>query len=320
MACQNFAVTDESSLAYGVQSACGTPQTVLTALRYTSDDIALTTEASESNEIRSDRNVTDLIRTSASLGGSVGFELSYETFDPFFQALLQSTTALDGAGTPIKNGKAKKYFTMERNVPTSSGNNYTSWSDLQVASLDLSIQQGDVGVTGSWTMLGQGLPVNSGTSIDGSGYTAANTNPIYSIVSGVGEVEVDGVVVGSVQSVNLTISNNLREQRALGAVSASGIANGRFTVTGSTSIYFENNTMSSKFINDGTFTLKITLEDSMGTTSGNIYEIWLPKLKFSNLTNSIPGVGQDVILAGDFQALYNSTEDGTITIASTDAV
>src|SRR6185503_12159799 len=96
MACELFAVTDEASLAYGVQTACGTPATALISLRYTSESLAMTTEATQSNEIRNDRNVTDLVRTSASVGGAIGFELSYETFDFFFQGLLQSATPLGG--------------------------------------------------------------------------------------------------------------------------------------------------------------------------------------------------------------------------------
>lgn len=319
MACQIFAVTDEASLAYGVQSACGTPQTALTALRYTSENLAMTTQATQSNEIRSDRNVTDLVRTSASVGGAVGFELSYETFDDFIQGLLQANTALDGAGTNIKNGKTKKYFTFERNTPVDATNYFTSFSDMQVASLDLQIQQGNP-IQGTFNFMGQGLPVNSGTSIDGSGYTAANTNPVYNTVAGVGTVEVDGVAVGSVQGVTLTIANSLREQRALGSVAPAGVANGKFVVTGNLSIYFENNVLASKFLNDQSFTLKIVLEDTLGTTSGNKYTIDMKNIKFSNLANAVPGVGQDVILQGDFQAIYNSTQDGTITVSSTDLV
>ncbi len=321
MSCELFAVTDEASLAYGVQSACGTPQTALTALRYTSENLALSTQSTQSNEIRSDRNVSDLVRTGASLGGAVGFELSYETFDDFFKGLLQSPTALDGAGTTIKNGKTRQFLTFERNTPAGAGptNFFTSFSDMQIASLDLQIQQGNP-VQGTWNFIGQQMPINSGTSIDGTGYTAANTNPVYNTVAGVGSVEVDGVAVGSVQGLTLTISNNLREQRALGSVAPAGVANGKFTVNGNISIYFVSNAMSSKFINDGEFTLKVTLMDSLGTTSGNTYEIEMSRVKFSNLSNAVPGINQDVLLQGDFQAIYNSSQDGSITVASTDLV
>lgn len=321
MACEIFAVTDEASLAYGVQTACGTPATSLISLRYTSESLAMTTEATQSNEIRNDRNVTDLVRTSASVGGAIGFELSYETFDTFIQGLLQSPLPLDGTGTSIKNGKTKQYLTFERNTPAGPGptNYFTSFQDMQIASMDLQIQQG-APIQGTWNVLGQGLPVNSSTSIDADGYAPANDNPVYNTVAGVGEVLVDGAPIGSIQGVTLTISNNLREQRSLGSIAPAGVANGKFVVTGNISIYFENNVLASKFINDQSFTMKITLEDTLGVTSGNKYVIEMLNIKFNNLTNSVPGINQDVLLQGDFQAVYNTTQDGTITVSSTDAV
>jgi hypothetical protein len=320
MACELFAVTDEASLAYGVQVACGTPATSLISLRYTSESLAMTTEATQSNEIRDDRNVTDLVRTSASVGGAIGFELSYETFDIFFQGLLQSPVPFDGVGTEIKNGKTKQYLTFERNTPAGPGptNYFTSFQDMQIASLDLQIQQG-APIQGTWTVLGQGLPVNSSTSIDVDGYSPANDNPVYNTVAGVGSIVIDNVEIGAVQGLTLTISNNLREQRALGSVAPAGVANGKFTVTGTVAIYFENNDLASKFINDQSFDLFITLEDTLGTTAGNQITIWLPSVKFGNLTNSVPGINQDVLLEGDFQAIYAAGSDATIAMTTSDA-
>ncbi len=57
MSCEIFAVTDEASLAYGVQSACGTPQTALVSLRYTSDSLAFTTQSTQSNEIKKNAQI-----------------------------------------------------------------------------------------------------------------------------------------------------------------------------------------------------------------------------------------------------------------------
>ena len=114
MACNLSAVSDEASLAFAKQSACGTPSTALTAARYTSESMGLATESTESQEIRSDRNVIDTVRTSASVTGDVAFELSYGSHDPLFLGLLQASTTFDGAGTPVKNGKTKHYFKIGR--------------------------------------------------------------------------------------------------------------------------------------------------------------------------------------------------------------
>ncbi len=320
MSCQIFAVTDEASLAFGLQSACGTPQTSLTSARYTSEALALTTQSTQSTEIRPDRNVSDLVRTQADVGGPIGFELSYGSFDLFIAGLLQSATLLDGATSAvIKNGKTKRYFTLERNTPVGVTNYFTSFADEQVSQLDLQIQQGQP-VSGTFTMLGSAEPAASGTSLDTGGYTAANTNEIYNTVAGVGDVQIDGVSVGSVEALTLSITNNLRPQRALGSVAPAGVASGKFVVTGNISIYFTSNALVTKFLNDDSFDLEITLDDlAAGTTHGNQYVIRMENCKFSSLTNAVPGINQDVLLVGDFQAIYNSSQDGTITVTAIDA-
>ncbi len=60
--------------------------------------------SAKSNEIRSDRQVSDLVLTGASASGSIPFELTYREHDDFIQALMQGTwgaqTKWDGtAGT-----------------------------------------------------------------------------------------------------------------------------------------------------------------------------------------------------------------------------
>jgi hypothetical protein len=75
MTCQNFASTSEGSLAYGVQSACGTVQSTLKQLRFVSETLNSTAASTQSNEIRVNRNVADLVRTSTSVGGQFNVEL-----------------------------------------------------------------------------------------------------------------------------------------------------------------------------------------------------------------------------------------------------
>ena len=54
MSCPNIADTSSASLAYGVQSACGTQQTSLNALRFTSHNLNFSDTKTESQEIRPD--------------------------------------------------------------------------------------------------------------------------------------------------------------------------------------------------------------------------------------------------------------------------
>ena len=66
-------------------------------LRYTSESLAATNENTPSEEIRGDRQIADVPRTSFSAGGDINFELSYGTYDnEFAYALQHSDTWVTG--------------------------------------------------------------------------------------------------------------------------------------------------------------------------------------------------------------------------------
>lgn len=67
----------------------GSPQTPkLNEFRFTNDSLTQTTEVSVSEEIRSDRQVSDIIRTAVSAAGEVGIELSYGSHDDLLAGAL----------------------------------------------------------------------------------------------------------------------------------------------------------------------------------------------------------------------------------------
>ncbi len=93
------------ALRYVKEVTFGTnPGTDMTALRYTSEGLTPNVEFIASDEIRNDRQITDTIQTGSEPGGDINFELSYGTFDPFFEAALYSagwSTAVNVSRTDI---------------------------------------------------------------------------------------------------------------------------------------------------------------------------------------------------------------------------
>lgn len=69
------------------------PGTALTALRFTDESLNFNIENITSNEIRSDRQVTDQIQTSKQSTGGLSFELSYGTFDSLIEGAMFSDWA-----------------------------------------------------------------------------------------------------------------------------------------------------------------------------------------------------------------------------------
>lgn len=60
-------------------------------LRMTGESLSYNLQSQTSQEIRSDRQTSDLILTGAQTGGGFNFELSYKEYDPFLEGILQST-------------------------------------------------------------------------------------------------------------------------------------------------------------------------------------------------------------------------------------
>jgi len=84
---QQFRIIVES--AFGATPVAGNPFN----LRMTSQALNFAFQTQTSQEIRSDRQITDLVQVGASSSGAINFELSYNEFDPLIEAALQGTWA-----------------------------------------------------------------------------------------------------------------------------------------------------------------------------------------------------------------------------------
>src|SRR5882672_3003882 len=62
-----------------------TPATALKEFRFTQESLEFNAQTAQSEEIRNDRQVSDIIRTSVNATGDVGIELSYGTHDDMLE-------------------------------------------------------------------------------------------------------------------------------------------------------------------------------------------------------------------------------------------
>lgn len=317
-----FADTSQTVLAYGVQIDSTTQQTSLNELRNTNSSLQFTAESVQSQEIRGDRNVSDIIRTQSSTSGDIGFELSYGTYDDFIQGALSTT--FTGSGTDLDpyvgvNGSTKKYFTFERKFETGATDSYEQFASCEVDTLSLNFAASSI-VTGGFNIMGLAA-TQSTTSVDGDGYTPTNTNRVYNAVNMINSMEEGGVEFKSnVQSMTMEFANNKRESRAIGSEAPSCIGDGQFVVTGQLTMYFKDNDKYDKFINQTITSLSLELEDdAAGSTHGNMILIEMPKVLYTNVARVIPGNNEDVLVTLDYQAIYDSGIDGTCKFTLTDA-
>ena len=81
-------------------------------LRFTGESLTLNVDTANSAEIRSDRNIEDIIRTGENVSGDINFEFSHETFDSLLEGLMMSSFSSNALvnGTTLKSYSIEKKF------------------------------------------------------------------------------------------------------------------------------------------------------------------------------------------------------------------
>lgn len=292
------AVTSATRLSYIAES---TENVIPTSpgwqnLRFTSETLNYNKVTVQSDEIRPDRNVSDLIDVGYGSGGNFGFELSYGTLDALLESLFFSTWS----SNIIKNGVTPKTFAFEKTFETGAADRYMRFAGCQLGSMSLSIRAREK-IQGEISVLGRDHTYASAI-LSGATYADANTKAIMTASNDVGSLTFGSFSpAADIMAININIDNNLREQIAVASRGAIGIGSGRFVVTGSVEAYFSDMGMYAAFVDHDDVQIQFTV----GSVSTEKYTFNLPKTKLSNGTVQTPGNDQDVFANFDFQALYD---------------
>ena len=271
-------------------------------LRYSGESLVFNVETASSSQIRSDRNVSDVVRTQASTSGDVQFELSYGSFDTLLEGLMMGSWATD----VLKNGTTLKSFSIEKYFE--GLNKYHTFKGLRVSSMSLDLGAGDM-VTGSFAFLGKGIATGTSSASTGTP-TAANSNSIFNAVDNVTVLKEGGSTYSDkVMSLSLSVENNLRANQSVGSLEATRIGFGQFNVSGSMSVYFQNQGVFDKFVNGTDSSIEFTLSD--GTNS---YNVLIPKVEYTAANVTAGGANSDVMAEVEFTAKYDATNDCTLKI------
>lgn len=213
-------------------------------------------------------------------------------------------TALTGSEVvTVRNacaaGSAKDSFTFEKKFTTDSVN-YMRYTGCRIDTFDFTVTPGSI-TGGTFSVLGS--TETTGTSIlSGATYTDANSNPIMAAPD-VANLYIGGTTTQLyLQEIGFNLTNNLRAQTSLGNLGADGIGYGRREISGVFNAYFEDLELHNLFINSTES--EISWEMTDGT---NTYTFWVPRLKIATQEINAPGVNQDIVQEGTYQALYQST-------------
>ncbi len=302
--------TSQTRLAYIAESAWGTTPSspAFSTGRMTGESLKPNINNVVSDEIRADRNIPDLVQVGSSAGGDINFELSYGgMFDDLFESLLFSTWSTN----VLKNGVTQKSFTFEKTFETGSTDQYHRFAGSVVDSMELSMAVEQI-VTGKFGILSKGM-TSAQAAIASSSYGAAGANPVINAAANFASLAITGATSPTLLKLDLMIKNNLAQQKQLGSLSARGLSNGRFEVTGKLEAYFENQELMDLFL-AGT---AADLTFKLGGSSSKNYLFNIPNLKFKTGEVLAGGNDQDLILPMEFQGLYYASDANTIKITRT---
>lgn len=263
-----------------------------------------------SNEIRADRNITDRVRVGRMTQASYDIELSYGTFDSWFESLLQNTWSTN----VLENGVIPKFHTIEEIFEQGTTDQYKRATGMAVNTMSLSMTAGEI-ITGSFDLMGFGTPALAQAIIASATYTAANTNPVLTASNDFASLAVTGLTSPKIQSINLSITNNLREQPVIGSIDGVGIGSGRFDVTGDITMYFENEEPYDIFL-ASTYT---DLSFEVGGASTLKYAFDIPRIKFTEASVAASGNDTDVPLTLSFGATLDASDGYALEITRTPA-
>ena len=204
-------------------------------------------------------------------------------------------------GQRLINGVTAKFFSLEKTFNDTTVPTYQYFTGVYVNGMSLSFETGSI-LTGSFDLLGKGSSVTT-TRIASPTDQAASTNDVMNAVNNVSAVEIDNVAFDcSIQSMSVDMTNNLRQQNAIGELAACGIGLGRFELTGDISLYFEDETELNKYINNTSFQMSFRVQDG----SGNAYVFTMPNCEYESMNVNASGLDTDVILEGSYRALLGA--------------
>lgn len=212
------------------------------------------------------------------------YGLGSETIDGTLFEITAYTDVEESA--TVKAGDTRQSFSILREFSDFAPGKkpFLLYSGVEVASWNLTAAANGLAKS-TFTMWGRDMagpstdaPVNSSVA------PAFDTEPFDTFS---GSLEIDDVAECIVTDYNLTINNGHAPRYVVGCSTSQDASVTQSVIEGSITAYFNDETLYEKFVNEGSISLKLTLQDS----DGNKLVVYLPNLKVGSGTQ--PDVGGD---------------------------
>jgi len=213
-------------------------------------------------------------------------------------------------GATLSNGTTEKSFTIERYHTGLGSDVYFEYNGMVVNQFALTVAANQI-ITGSFEFVGKSASVG-GTATSSGNITAANTNDVINAVSNVANfLEANAAVDAAlVQSISITVNNNIRGKDAVGTLGNVDLGSGTIDVTGTLTAYFLDSSLQTKYIAGTKTSLSFRTTDN----DGNVYIWTMHNVAIEAAPTNATGINTDVMQTLTFRAIRHSIYDNTIQI------
>ena len=301
-----FAQGSRSSLAYIAETSFGTtPSTPTFAnLPINSHSLDLTKDRVEGNEIQADRMTRVDRHGNKQASGSIEVDLRKGDYDELLESAFFNSYATD----VLKVGTTPKYFTMEDAANDIA--QFRLFTGLAVSTASFSIAPNQM-VTATFDMVGKGMTQAGTTGSTGGTPTASTTNSPFDSYSGT--ITDGGSGISIVTSIDFSLSNSLAPTFVVGADNAQSLEFGSAVVEGTMTVYYEDETLINKFLNETESSITVSVDDPTGS---NAYTFEFPRVKYNGASVPLQNP-QSRLITLPFVALYDSVEGTNLKMTRT---
>ena len=267
-------------------------------LRNTSCTLNLTRDSFTSEELRKDRQISDVRTGTDQIGGAIGFEPSFGEFDAFLEAVLAGTWTDD----VLTAGVEERSFTIERQFTDIE--QYVRYRGCFVNQFSLNLQPNAM-MTGSFEIVGL-----SGETADTpltASVAASRTGRAYDTYSG--ELRDGDDTLAVVTGLEFTLNNGIQPQFVLFQRAAPFVTWGRSNCTGTLTAFFEDARMIQKFLDETPVDLHFTI----GRPQDGQYQFTLPRILYTGTENNMEQDGP-ISISMPFQAVLDPEAGTNISI------
>ena len=218
--------------------------------------------------------------------------------------LIASTISANITGRRLRNGVTETSFYIETDFSDISAVKY--FTGMEASQLSMNSAADEI-VTGTFSMIGKAGAIASATVASAVVSAGANT-PMTGTSNVLDLREGNAPLSTAVQSVGMTVQNNLRALRKIGSKPAFGIGTGGVDVTGTLNAYFEDVTLYQKFINHGESSLSFKFKD----IGGNFIVVTIPSVYYTAGNPQITGQDADVFVPLEWTARKDPAHGYTV--------